>query len=211
MRSSAATRSRAAAEHMLELIGVVGLAAFAALNPRDDLLRRVGIGKPGEEARAVQIRIGRDLEARLHPARGESERVVERGVVADHRPEHHFVVAPLGAPDSSVHPRFHEHRAAFRPPARDRVARRRQVRVEQCFRVGGLDPHLSAEELAPAAVFGGRHVALHGVNQLVIHQRVEALARRKGLEGVRDRRDVDDHPIVRQRIGDRRPDNRTGP
>ena len=65
------------AEHLLELVGVVALAAFVAPDPGDDFLGRIGVGEPSDEPRAVEVGVRRRLEADPNAARREPQRIVE--------------------------------------------------------------------------------------------------------------------------------------
>ena len=120
-------------EHLLKIVRVVARAIVVTSNPGDDLFGRIRVGEIREEARAVEIRVRRDLKVNLDAARHEPERIVEVCVVAHHRAKHHLVVAALRATESPVHPRFHEHRAAFGIPPRGGEAGDGQVAVEQRF------------------------------------------------------------------------------
>ena len=181
-----------------ELVRVVARAALVAPDPVHHLVGPVGVGEPGHEPRAVQVGVRGELEVRPHPARLETERIVEVRAVADHRAEHHLVVAALRAAEPAAHPGFHEHGAAFDVPPRRREPGDRQVAVEERLGVLGPRLHLAAEEIAPATVFVVREVALRDVHELVVHQRVEPLGRRVGFERVRQRRDVEDQPVARR-------------
>ena len=123
------------------------------------------------------------------------------GVVPHHRPEDHFVVAALRAAEAAAHPGLHEHGAALEVPARGRVARHREVAVDQRLRILSLGKDLAHEEPAPPLVLLRRDVVLRHVDQLVVHQRVQALAGGKRLECVGQRRDVEHEPAVRYRAG----------
>ena len=186
------------AEHVLELVGVVALAVLVAPDPVDDLLRRVGVGEPREEAPAVEVGIRAGLEVDLGPAGDEPQRIVEVGVVAHHRAEHHLVVAALRAAEAAGHPRLEEDRAALGIPPWRGEARNREVAVEQRLGKLRLRRHLAQEELAPAQVLLRRDVALHDVHQLVVHRRVHALAGRRSLERAGVGRDVHDELAARR-------------
>ena len=188
------------AEHLLELIGVVAAAALVTTQPGDDLLGRVGVGEPGEEAPAVQIGVGAALEIDAGAARHEAERVVEVRVVAHHGAKHHLVVAALRAAEAARHPGLHEHGAAFQIPARHRESRHRQVAVEQRLGMARLRRHLAEEEAAPAPILARREVGRRDVHHLVVHRRVHALVARVGLERIGHRCDVD----PQERLGRRR-------
>ena len=120
-------------------------------------------------------------------------------VVAHHRAEHHLVVAALRAAQAAAHPGLHEHGAAFEVPARRREARHGEVAVEQRLRVLGCGRTLPRKRRRQRRSASRRDVARRHVDQLVVHQRVHALAGRKGLEGVGQRRDVEEQRIARRR------------
>ena len=189
------------AKQALKLVGVVAPAFLVASVPGDHLLRRILIRKPRDEARAVEVRVRARLEIDKDTPRRESQWIVEMGVVPDHRAEHHLIVAALRAAHSAAHPGLHEHRTALRPPARGREARHREVVVDQrlgMLRSGG---DFAEEDLPPAPVFLGSNVALHHVDQLVVHQRIHALAGGKRLEREGQRRNIEDQRRARRREG----------
>src|SRR5215510_9602454 len=88
------------AEHELELAGVIGLAPGLAAQPLDDLRRCVVVAEPGNEARAVEVRVDLRLEIDLRAFGRETERIVETRLVLHHRAKHHLVVAALGAAEA---------------------------------------------------------------------------------------------------------------
>src|SRR5438067_10816969 len=133
-----------------ELVGVVALAVRVPAQPFDDLFRAVRVREPGEKARAVEIRIGADLEVDARAARLEPERVVERRAVAHHGAEHHLVEAALRPPEPARHPRLEEARRALGLPARHGEARHGEIAVEQRLRMRLLRKDLAGEALAPA-------------------------------------------------------------
>ena len=196
------------AEDMLELVGIVTPAAGIAAQPGHHLLRRVSIGEPGDEARAIKVGVGANLEVHPHPLGHQAQRVIERRLVAHHGAEDHLVVPALGAAQAAGHPGFHEHRAALEEPARRRKARCRQVVVEQRLRVPGLRRHLAAEQAAPEALLVRRGVTGGHMDQLVVRQAVEPLRGSEGLEGHRQRGDVEDQRIARRDPG--RPSSEIG-
>ena len=189
-------------EHLQEVVRVVTPAAFVAPQPCQHFLRRLAVGEPGEEAGAIEVRVHADLEVAAHAARDEPERVVERRFVAHHRAKHHLVVATLRAPQPAAHPGFHEDGAALVVPARGREARHREVAVEERLRILRPRGDLAQEEAAPRPVLLRRDIAGRHVDQLVVHERIHALAGGKGLEGARERRDVEDEEVAR--CGNRR-------
>ncbi len=111
----------------------------------------MGVGEPGEEARAVEVGVRADLEVDHDAARGEPQRIVEVRVVAHHGPEHHLVVAALRAAEAAAHPGLQEDRAALDVPARRGEARDRQVAVEQRLGVLRLRRDLAEEEARASA------------------------------------------------------------
>ena len=125
---------------------------------------------------------------------------VEVCVVANHRAKDHLVVAPLGAAEAAGHERLQEYGAALRIPARRDESGRGQVAVEKRLGMARLRGDLAEEEPPPALVLRGRDVALHDVNQFVVHRRVHALGRRARFEGARQRRDVEDQRASRSRV-----------
>ena len=179
------------AEHVLELVRVVALAALVAPRPRDHVLGRVRVGEPGDEARAVEVGVDAHLEVHARAGGDERQRIVEGGAVAHHRAEHHLVVAALRAAQPAAHPRLEEDGEALAVPARPGEARHREVAVEERLGMLRLRQDLAAEESAPAALRGGVHVHGGDVHQLVVHERIHALAGGIGLEGERERRDVE--------------------
>ncbi len=188
-------------EQAQKLVRVIALAALIALVPFDDLLRRIGVRKPRNEARPVQIGVRAGLEIDQDTAGREAQRIVEMGAVPDHRPEHHLVVAALRASQPAAHPGLEEDRAALRPPARGREARRREIAVENRFGILRLRGDIPQKEPTPAPILLGSDVALHHVDQLVIHQRIHALAGGKRLERERQRRNVENQQAARRCIG----------
>src|SRR5205823_11855542 len=52
-------------EHLLKIVRVVARAIVVTSNPGDDLFGRIRVGEIREEARAVEIRVRRDLEIDL--------------------------------------------------------------------------------------------------------------------------------------------------
>ena len=132
-------------------------------------------------------------------ARRKTQWIVEVGVVPHHRPEYHLVVAALRAAQPTAHPGLHEYRRALQVPARGRIARDRQVAVEQRFWVLPLGGDLAQEETSPTPIFLGRDVVRRHMDHLVVHQRVHALAGRERLERVGQRRHVEDEHAVRHR------------
>ena len=60
----------------------------------------------------------------------------------------------------------------------------------------GLSWYFAKEKAAPTAVLRGLNVSLHHVDQLMIHQRVHALAGWIGLERVRQRGNVQNDSAV---------------
>jgi hypothetical protein len=140
------------------------------------------------------------LEVDLDAARHQPERIVEARAVAHHRAEHHLVVAALRAAEPAAHPGLEEHGAALEVPARRGEARHGQVAVEERLGARRRRLHLAHERGAPEPVLRVREVALRDVHELVVHQRVHALARRVGLERVRDRRDVEREQVARRRV-----------
>ena len=143
------------------------------------------VREPGEETRAVEVGVHAGLKIDARAARREPKRIVEVSVVADHRPEHHLVVAALRATEPAAHPRLQEDCAAFAVPPRGRHPRLREDSCRTSTRDPGRRVDLAEKESPPARVLLGLHVALHDVHQLVIHQLVHALARRKRFERVR--------------------------
>src|SRR6188472_839025 len=141
------------AEDLLELIGVVALAALVAADPFERLFRRVRVGEPREKPCAVKIGVRANLEVDLDAARHEAERVVEMRAVAHHRTEHHLVVAALCAAEASAHERLDEHRLTFGEPARNGEARDREVAVEQRFGKLRIGTDLAQKKAAPFPVF----------------------------------------------------------
>ena len=169
-------------EHLPELARIIGLAALVAAQPFDHFFGRVVERQVAEEAGAIEIFVDPDLEVDRDAFRFQPDRIVEARVVADLGAEHHFVIGALAAAEAARHPGFHEHRAAFEIPARHADPRRRQIGIEDRFGML-LDRHrLAAEEFAPPRVGPVPHVHRRDVNQLVIHQREEALARAECLE-----------------------------
>ena len=156
------------AERAVELGRVEGRAVLVAAQPLHDLVRAVGQRQVGEEAGAVEIVVGADLEVDGDALALQAERRIELVVVADLGAEHHFVIAALRAAEAARHPGFEEHRRPFGIPARDIVPRRRQIIVEDRFRML-LDRHrLAGQPLAPEGVPAGsthrasRHAPAHG-------------------------------------------------
>ena len=91
----------------------------------------------------------------------------------------------------AAEPGFHEHGNPFEVPVRRRVARVRQVGVEDRFRVL-VDRHdLAAEEAPCASVRPGCLVDADYVNHLVVHERADAFTCRKLLERIVHRRYVE--------------------
>src|SRR4029079_10719878 len=91
-------------ENLLELRGIVRAAALSTRHPFDHLSRRGWPAEPRHETRAVQIRIHLCLEVDLGSRRHETQRIVERRVVANHRPKDHLVVPALRPAEPARHP-----------------------------------------------------------------------------------------------------------
>ena len=123
------------------------------------------------------------------------------GVVPDHRSEHHLVISALRAAQSAAHPGLEKDGAAFSPPAGRREARRGEVAVDDRFGVLRLGGDFAEEESPPAQVLLGSNVALHHVDQLVVHQRIHPLARGVRLERKGKRRSVEKQGAARRRVG----------
>ena len=175
--------------------GVVGAAAFLTLDPVEQLRRPVGVREPHHEARAVQIRVDLELEVDLRPFRDETQRIVEMGVVADHRPEDHLVVAALRPAHAAGHPGVDEHRNAFVEPARRGDPRRGQVLVEDRFRLFGDRVHLAGKQFPEDPVPRGGLVERSHVHQLVVHDRVHPLVGGDRLEGEAQWRHLHHHEL----------------
>ncbi len=186
------------AEDAFEIGFVVAVAVVLAFQPVDHLLRAIGHRQIGVEARAVEIVVGADLEVDRVAFRFQPQRGVERRVVADLGAEHHLVIGALSAAEAAGHPGLHEHGAAFEIPARHRGARRGEIVVEDRLGVIGDRQRLAVEDAAPPSVRTVGDVHGRDVDELVVHQREEALARAEGLE-----RDVDRRDVERQRVGRR--------
>ena len=188
---------QAHAEDVPELRGVVRAAALAPRGPLDQLLGRVVAREPRHEARAVEIRVGLELEVDLGAFRDQSQRVVERRVVGDHRAEDHLVVPALRASEPAGHPGVAEDGDAFVIPARRRHPRRRQVEVQNRLRLLRDRQHLSAEQLPEEPVAPRGLVHRRDVDELVVHQRVHPLVGGDGLVDERDGRDLHRDQIAR--------------
>ena len=190
-------------EDLAELCGVVGAAVLAARDPFDQLLGRMAARQPGHEPRAVEIGVRLHLKVDLRAFGDESQRVVERHVIANHRAEDHLVVAALRASHAAGHPRVDEHRDALVIPPRRGDARSREVPVENRRRVIGRGRDLAAKQSAEGAIGSRRLIHRDDVNQLVVHQHRHPLVRRDGLEGEVERRDLERHDVARDRPGRR--------
>ncbi len=162
----------------------------------------MGVREPGEEAGAVEVGIRPDLEidpgcrARRAPAgrRSGRRRAPSPGTPSRRsRPARGPARRPSRSPGRPRRPREYQRGR--------REARDRQVAVEQRFGVLRLGGDLAEEESPPAPILLGRDVALHHVDQLVVHQRVHALAGGERLERVGQRRDVEDERAARRGEG----------
>ena len=170
------------AEDMFELVGVIGLAALVAPQPRDQLFRAIGQRQIGIEARAVEIGVGADLEIDGIAFRFQAGGIEEMGVVAHHGAEHHLVIAALGAAQAAAHPGFHEDGRAFQVPARHIGAGLGQVIVKDGFGMRGDRRRLAVKDIAPEGVIVVPHIHGGQMHRLMVHQREEALAGAEGLE-----------------------------
>ncbi len=184
-------------EHMFELACVKGLGVLRPAEPFDRLLGAVGQRQIIEETSPVEVGICADLEVGGSAFAFEPEGREEARVVADLGPEHHLVIGALGTAKAARHPGFEEHRTAFHVPARGQVSRACQEVVEDQFRVLLEWRRLAAQEPAPERVLLVPHVDHADVRQLVVGQRVEALAGREGLHRQRQGRDVEQHHVAR--------------
>ena len=119
------------AEHAAEVIRVGAQRSFVAPPPVEELLGPILDRQVAHEPCSVQIGICAHLEVDLGPDRDQAKRVVEPGVVAHHRAEHHLVVPTLGAAVTPTQPGFHEHRTALEVPAGSGISRCRQVVVDE--------------------------------------------------------------------------------
>jgi hypothetical protein len=156
----------------------------------------VRVGEPHHEPRAVQVRVDLELEVDLRPFGDEAERVVEPRAVAHHRPEHHLVVAALGPADAAGHPRVDEDGDPLVVPARRRDARRGQVHVEDRLGLLGHGVHLARRRTGGTGDPSGRLIHRRHVDQLVVHDRVQALVGGDRLEGEAERGDLHHHHVA---------------
>ena len=160
----------------------------------------VGQRQAGDEARAVEVGVDADLEVDRGAFGFEAQRRVDFVIVAD-----------LGAPDHLVEGALRRGRG--RPPSRSRRRRRclrdtsaarRSAASTRNYRRSTPDAPGSAsacraKKLAPEGVALVPHVHGRDVGELVVGQGEEALARREGLHRLRQRRDVEQHGVVRRR------------
>ncbi len=184
------------AEHALELGCVIAVAVLAALEPGDHLLGRIGQREIAEEARAIEIIVGADLEVDRIAFRLQAERIVEFRVVAHHGAEHHLVISALRAAQAAAHPCLHEHRAAFEIPARNIGARCGEVVVENGFGMIGGRQRLAVKEAAPPRILIVVHIHRGDVDKLVVHQCEKAFAGRERLECHADGGDIHEQRVV---------------
>ena len=185
------------AVYALEVFLVPAVAVVGALDPVDELVRAILVREVTHEAAAVKIGIGADLEIDLGAFGDEAERVVEMAAVPYLGAEHHLVITALRAAEAAGHPGFRENGDALEVPARRRFARRRQVLVQDRFRVFVGRKHLAAEELARSPVGCSRLVHRRYMDELMVHQRVHALRGCCGFKRQRDRRHVDNDRVAR--------------
>ena len=101
------------AKQALELVRVVAFAFLVAAVPVDDLLGRIDVREIGDETRSIEVSVRARLEVDKTPRETQTQRIVEMGVVPDHRPEHHLVIPALRAAQSAAHPGLEEDGAAF--------------------------------------------------------------------------------------------------
>ena len=184
---------------MLELACVKGLGILRPPEPFDGLLDPVGQREIGEEAGAVEVGIGADLEVGLGALAFQPKRRKEAHLVAHLGAEHHFVIGALGAAEPARHPRFEEDRASFHVPARGQVPGAGQEIVEDRFRMLLDRRRLAAEEPPPEGILAVPDVDRGDVRKLVVGQREKALAGRKGLHRQRQRSDVEQDHVARRR------------
>ena len=153
--------------------------------------------QPRHEPRAVEVRIDLELEVDLRPFRRQAERVVDVRTVADHRAEHHLVIAALRPSDPARHPGVDEHRDAFVIPPRRGGSRGREVEVEDRLRLLGDRVDLAAKQPPEEPVAPGRLVHRRDVNQLVVHDGRHPLVGGERFEGEAQRRDLHHQRVAR--------------
>ena len=163
------------AEDLQKLVGPVAPGALVTPEPRDHLFRGIGIGEPGDEPRAIEVGIRANLKIHKRAPRCQAQWVIEMS--SSRTIARNTISSNRLARGPDRHPsRSRENCAALQVPARGRVARNSEVAVEQRFRILPLRRDLAEEDSPPAPILLGRDVALHHVDQLVIHQRVHAFA-----------------------------------
>ena len=99
------------------------LTAIQSLHPVDHHLWGVDIGQVAYEPRAIEIRIGANLEIDLGALGDQTERVIEVGAVTNHRTEYHFVECALRSSQATRHPGFGKHGNTLEEPARTGFSR----------------------------------------------------------------------------------------
>ena len=183
---------------MLELARVEGLRILGAAEPFDGLVDPVGQREVGEEAGAVEVGIGADLEVDLGAFALQPERREEAQMIMHLGAEHHLVIAALGAAETAGHPGFEEHRASFHVPARGEVPGARQEIVEDRFRVLLHRRRLAAEKVAPESVVRIPDVDRRDVRQLMVVEVKKRSPGRERLHRQRQRSDIEKDHVARR-------------
>ena len=141
------------------------------------------------------------LEIDLGALRHETQRVVERHVVSDHRAKDHLVVAALRAAEPAGHPGVDEDGDALVIPPRRRRPRRGEVpstaATPDARRSARPCPGTAPEHPIPPDGLVHRH----DVHQLVVHQRRHPLVGGNRLEGEVERCDLNRHQVARHGAG----------
>ena len=163
------------------------------------LLGRVAARQPRHEARAVEIRVDLQLEVDLRALGHQAERVVETGVVPDHRSKHHLVVPALRAARGRRPSTCRGRRRSLVVPPRRGHPRRGQVEVGDGLGLIGDRRHLAEEQPAEEPIPARGLVHRGHVHELVVHDGRHPLVGGQRLEGETQRCDLHGERVARHR------------
>ena len=172
---------QAFAEHLAELCGEERLAPGRAVVEAYDAVVAVAHREIVDEACAVEIGVGAELEVFRRAFRFQTDDGREAAPLRDEVSEIHLVISSQGAPHSSAEPCLHAAGDAFVIPARGIPPRHGEIAPHRGEGIARLRHHLCTEEAAPPRIARIGAVGHHGVGVFVLEEMCVALGCRRDI------------------------------